>query len=115
GIGMRDGILAAFAEVNAAGGIKGRKLELSTRDDGYEPTKSIEATKALIEQGVFALVGAVGTPTSMAALPVAKEAGLPFIGPFTGTEALRNPHKPLVVNVRASYFQETETMVEHLT
>lgn len=115
GIGMRDGILAAFAEVNAAGGIKGRKLELSTRDDGYEPTKSIEATKALIEQGVFALVGAVGTPTSMAALPVAKEAGLPFIGPFTGTEALRNPHQPLVVNVRASYFQETETMVEHLT
>lgn len=114
GIGMRDGIAAAFAEVNAAGGIKGRKLELSTRDDGYEPTKSIEATKALIGQGVFALIGAVGTPTSMAVLPIAKEAGLPFIGPFTGTEALRNPYQPLVVNVRASYFQETDMMVEHL-
>lgn len=114
GIGMRDGILAAFGEANAAGGVKGRKLELVARDDGYEPTKSIEATKALIAQGVFALVGPVGTPTSMAALPIAKEAGLPFIGPFTGTEALRNPHQPLVVNVRASYFQETEVMVERL-
>ncbi len=114
GVGMRDGLMAAFAEINAAGGVKGRKLELVTRDDGYEPNKSIEATKALIGQGVFALVGPVGTPTSMAALPVAKEADIPFIGPFTGTEALRNPYQPLVVNVRAYYFQETEVMVERL-
>ena len=115
GLGMRDGINVAFAEVNAAGGIKGRKLELVTRDDGYEPTKSIEATKALIAQNVFALIGPVGTPTSMAALTLVKEAQIPFIGPFTGTEALRNPYQPLVVNVRASYFQETEVMVERLT
>jgi branched-chain amino acid transport system substrate-binding protein len=115
GLGMRDGISAAFAELNAAGGVKGRKLELVTRDDGYEPTKSIEATKALIGQGVFALIGPVGTPTSMAALTLVKEAQIPFIGPFTGTEALRNPYQPLVVNVRASYFQETEVMVERLT
>jgi substrate-binding family protein len=60
GIGMRDGILAAFGETNTKGGVKGRKLELVTRDDGYEPAKSIEATKALIEAGVFALVGPVG-------------------------------------------------------
>ena len=115
GLGMRDGINAAFAELNASGGIKGRKLELVTRDDGYEPTKSIEATKALIGQNVFALIGPVGTPTSMAALTLVKEGQIPFIGPFTGTEALRNPYQPLVVNVRASYFQETEVMVERLT
>jgi ABC-type branched-subunit amino acid transport system substrate-binding protein len=112
GTGMRDGIKAAFAE---AGAVNGRKLELVTRDDGYEPTKSIEATRALIAQGVFALVGPVGTPTSMAALPLAREAGVPFIGPFTGAEGLRNPYQALVVNVRASYFQETEVMVERLT
>src|SRR6266481_8178994 len=94
GIGMRDGLAAAFAEANAKGGVKGRKLELVSRDDGYEPNKSIEATKALIDAGVFALVGPVGTPTSMAAHPVAKEAGVPFIGPFTGVEALRNPYQP---------------------
>jgi len=64
---------------------------------------------------VFALVGAVGTPTSVATQPIATEAGIPFIGAFTGAEFLRNPFKPNVVNVRASYFQETETMVERLT
>src|SRR5262245_569027 len=50
GLGMREGIAAAFAEVNAKGGVKGRKLELKVRDDGYEPNKSIEATKALLTQ-----------------------------------------------------------------
>lgn len=116
GLGMREGLQAAFAEVNAKGGVKGRKLELKARDDGYEPNKSIEATKALLTQdNVFALVGPVGTPTSAATQPIAAEGGVPFIGPFTGAEFLRNPHKPNVVNVRASYFQETEAMVERLT
>jgi branched-chain amino acid transport system substrate-binding protein len=116
GLGMREGLQAAFAEVNAKGGVKGRKLELVTRDDGYEPSKSIEAAKALIEQDkVFALVGPVGTPTAAAVEPVAGAAGVPYFGPFTGAELLRNPYKPHVVNVRASYFQETEEMVERLT
>jgi branched-chain amino acid transport system substrate-binding protein len=115
GVGMRDGIRSAFAEVNAAGGIKGRKLELVSRNDDYEPTKCVEVTKTLLDEGVFALVGSVGTPTSMAAHPLAAQAGVPFIGPFTGAEGLRNPYQPHVVNIRASYFQETEVMVERLT
>jgi ABC-type branched-subunit amino acid transport system substrate-binding protein len=117
GLGMRLGLQAAFAEANRAGGVLGRRLELVTRDDGYEPTKSAEATRALIEQDrVFALLGPVGTPTSAAAQPVAAETGVPFIGPFTGAEFLRDAAKlPNVVNLRASYFQETETMVERLT
>jgi branched-chain amino acid transport system substrate-binding protein len=116
GLGMREGLEAAFAEANAKGGVKGRKLELVARDDGYEPSKSIEAAKQLIEQDkVFALVGPVGTPTAAAVEPVAGAAGVPYIGPFTGAELLRNPYKPHVVNVRASYFQETEEMVERLT
>lgn len=114
GLGMRDGLTAAFAEANAKGGVAGRKIELLTEDDGYEPGKSIEATKALITKDVFALVGPVGTPTSMAAHPIAKEAGLPFIGAFTGAEGLRDPYLPHVVNVRASYFQETEVWIERL-
>lgn len=116
GQGMRDGLLAAFAEANKAGGVKGHTLELISRDDGYEPNKSIAAAKQLIEQDkVFALVGSVGTPTSVAVQPIAAETGVPFIGAFTGAEFLRDPYKPNVVNIRASYFQETETMVEHLT
>ena len=116
GMGMREGIQAAFAEANKAGGVNGRKLELISVDDSYEPTKSIEATKKLInDDKVFALLGPVGTPTSSATQPIATESGVPFIAPFTGAEFLRNPFKSNVVNVRASYFQETEEMVERLT
>jgi ABC-type branched-subunit amino acid transport system substrate-binding protein len=116
GQGMKAGINAAFAEVNKGGGVKGRKLELRSVDDGYEPTKSIEVVNKLLgEDKVFAIAGAVGTPTSVATQPLADKAGAPFIGAFTGTEALRAPYKPSVVNVRASYFEETEAMVEHLT
>src|SRR4029078_4898490 len=113
---MRSGILAAFAEANKFGGINGRMLELLSIDDGYEPNRSIEVTRKLIEEDkVFALIGHVGTPTSAATQPIAAQAGVPFIGPFTGAEFLRNPFQPNVVNVRASYFQETEEMVERLT
>jgi ABC-type branched-subunit amino acid transport system substrate-binding protein len=116
GTGMRDGIKAAFAEVNAKGGVKGRKLELVSKDDGYEPNKSIEVTKQLLnDDKAFGLIGAVGTPTSMAVLPIAVEGNVPFVGAFTGTGGLRSPYKANVVNVRASYGQETEEMVERLT
>ena len=116
GQGMKLGLEAAFAEANKAGGVKGRKLELKSVDDGYEPTRSIEAVKKLLgEDKVFALAGAVGTPTAAATLPIATAAGAPFIGALTGVESLREPYKPLVVNVRASYYEETEAMVEHLT
>jgi len=116
GQGMREGILAAFEEANRAGGINSRKLELKSIDDGYEPEKTIVAiNKAITEDKVFALVGAVGTPTSKAGQPIATAAKVPFIGPFTGAEFLRNPFNRYVVNVRSSYFQETEAWVEHLT
>ncbi len=112
---MQAGILAAFEEANRSGGVKGRKLVLVSEDDGYEPTRSIEATKKLIAEGkVFALIGAVGAATSAATQPIAAEAGVPFIAPFTGAQFLRAPFKPNVVNVRASYFQETEALVERL-
>jgi len=116
GQGMKVGLEAAFAEVNKAGGIKGRKLELKSVDDGYEPTRSIGVVKKLLnEDKVFAIIGTVGTPTAAAILPIAANAGVPVIGAFTGVEFLREPYKPLVMNVRASYYQETEAMVEHLT
>ena len=114
GRGMRLGIQAAFKEANDAGGVHGRRLELVTVDDGYEPEDAIRNTRRLIEdEGVFALVGGVGTPTSRSAVPVAEEAGVPYIAPFTGAGFLRG--EPHVVNLRASYAQETEEMVQRLT
>lgn len=116
GQGMREGILAAFEEANRAGGVGGRKLELKSVDDGYEPEKTIAATKKIInEDKIFALVGSVGTPTSKAGQPIATEAKVPFVGPFTGAEFLRDPYNRYVVNIRSSYFQETEAWIEHLT
>ena len=116
GINMNLGIMAAFEEANRNGGIHGRRLELTTRDDAYEPEAAITNTQVLIEEErVFALIGAVGTPTSRSATPVAAEAGIPYVAPFTGAGFLRNDDWDNIVNLRASYAQETEEMVERLT
>ena len=89
GKGMNIGLRAAFEEANRSGGVHNRRLEIVSRDDGYEPAKSIANSRALIEtEKVFALIGPVGTPTSKATQPIATRAGVPFIGPFTGAGAL---------------------------
>jgi len=116
GQGMRQGILAAFAEINAKGGVHGRKLHLVSRNDGYDPDRSVVQTTKLIEEDdIFALIGAVGTPTAIATVPISSARNVPFIGPFTGAEFLRAPELRSVVNIRASYSAEAETWVKHLT
>ena len=116
GTGMRLGLQAAFEEANRAGGVHGRQLKLTTLDDGYESQLAFDNTWRLIgTEGVFGLIGAVGTPTSRSASPVAHAAGAPFVGPFTGADFLRDSELDNVVNYRASYYQETEQMVERLT
>ncbi len=113
---LNAGMQAHFKAVNAQGGINGRTLRLLTRDDGYEPDKAVAAVKGLIEQDqVFALVGSVGTPTGLAALPVFTAAKVPMVGMFTGAQGLREPFNRYVFHVRASYFDETERIVQHLT
>ena len=116
GKNMRVGIEVAFQEANARGGVHGRQLTLFSLDDAYEPEAAIANTRRLIEQeGVFALIGAVGTPTSLSATPVAAAAGVPYIAPFTGAAFLREARWQNVINLRASYNQETEAMVARLT
>ena len=116
GINMNLGIMAAFEEANRNGGVHGRRLELVTRDDAYEPEAAITNTQALInDEQVFSLIGAVGTPTSRSATPVAAEADIPYVAPFTGAGFLRDDHWENIINLRASYAQETEEMVERLT
>jgi len=115
GIQMNIGTKAYFDHVNAQGGVHGRKIELKSRDDRYEATLCIENTKKFLEEDkVFALVSYVGTPTTGAALPIITEAKVPLIGPFTGAELLRSPVNRYVFNVRASYYDETEKIVEQL-
>jgi branched-chain amino acid transport system substrate-binding protein len=116
GKNLKAGAAAYFAKVNAAGGVHGRKVKLVSYDDGYEPDRAVAMTEKLInEDKVFTLFGYVGTPTSSAVLPLVSKAGIPYVAPFTGAELLRTPVNRVVFNVRASYFDETEAMVERLT
>ncbi len=117
GTDMRHGIAAAFLEANRAGGVNGRLIELRSLDDSYEPEAAIANTVRLIEEErVFALIGAVGTPTSRSATPVARSHGVPYVAPFTGAAFLRDAQTlENVINLRASYNQETEKMVAELT
>ena len=116
GKSMRLGIEAAFHEQNQQGGIHGRKLELISLDDKYEPHLAYANTLRLIKtEQVFSLIGEVGTPTSRSAAGLVDATSVPFLAPFTGAGFLRDPELATVVNLRASYAQETERMVEHLT
>jgi ABC-type branched-subunit amino acid transport system substrate-binding protein len=113
GQGMNQGITACIAETNAAGGVMGRKLRLVTADDGYDPDRCVDGTQRLIEQDkVFALVGFVGTPTCKAALPVITQSKVPLVGLFTGAMVFRQPVQSYVFNVRASYDDETDVLVD---
>ena len=112
---MKSGAEAYFKVINDAGGINGRKIKLVSLDDGYEPDRAKANTQKLInDEKVLALFGYVGTPTSNAALPAFTEAKVPFIGAFTGAQSLREPFNRYIFNIRASYFDETERIVENL-
>jgi branched-chain amino acid transport system substrate-binding protein len=115
GLQMNRGARIAFDAMNAAGGINGQGIELRVLDDGYEPDRCKANTEQLFRDDVFALFGYVGTPTSLAALPLVNEERIPFFGPFTGAEALREPFSRNVFHVRASYYDETGLIVRHLT
>jgi len=109
------GAMSYLNHVNAQGGVHGRSIRLITRDDSYDPPKCLDNTQRfLIEDKVFGLFCYVGTPTTVKILPMIEEAKVPLLGMFTGANALREPFLPYLINVRASYYQETNAAVEHL-
>lgn len=115
GIQMRNGIKAYLNYVNEKGGVHGRRIELITLDDGYEPSRSAPNTKKLIEEvKVFGLIGYVGTPTTAAAMPILTQLKVPLVGPFTGAEILRVPFNRYIFHVRASYYDETEKIIKQV-
>jgi ABC-type branched-subunit amino acid transport system substrate-binding protein len=115
GIQFHQGAKLYFDRVNAQGGIGRQQIEIRQLDDGYEPARCVENTRKLIADDVFALFGYIGTPTSIAALPLAIKARIPFIAPFTGAMALRDPFNRYAFHVRASYNDETALIVKQLT
>lgn len=110
------GARACFQLINESGGIHGRKIELRAKDDAYDPQVTARNTAELLDQDhAVALFGYVGTSTTLAALPLAVAAQVPFFAPVTGAEALRQPFSRFVFNVRASYFDEAEYIFDQLS
>jgi ABC-type branched-subunit amino acid transport system substrate-binding protein len=113
---MRQGIAAYLAQVNAAGGVRGRRLELVSLDDGYESTAAAANTHQLIEQDkVFALIGFYGTASSQAVLPIIEASGVPLVGTVSGAEVLRRSDNHELFHLRASYGDEAAAIVRNLT
>ena len=113
GTEMTDGMRAAFEAANKSGGVGGRKIELVTLDDQYEPGPCKENTDKLIAQGVFALGGYIGTATCLAAYPAIIEAGIPLVGTLTGADSALK-FAPNIFHTRPSYSQECQLLVKQL-
>jgi ABC-type branched-subunit amino acid transport system substrate-binding protein len=114
GVETVRGAKAYLDYVNENGGVNGRKIHLSSKDDGYDPDKAITCFKQQMDDKVFALGFFVGTPTAAKYMPLAMNNKIPLVGLFTGAEFLRHPVKRYVVNIRASYFDETEDQIANL-
>ncbi len=111
----RDGAMAWFSEVNRRGGIHGRTVRLVSLDDRYEPQLTLRNTKQLLGRDhAFALFGYVGTPTVKVILPLVDQQQVPLVAPLTGARLLREPFRPMVFNLRASYQAEIDRIVDDL-
>ncbi len=115
GIQFHAGAKLFFDQLNGQGGVNNQRIEIVQLDDGYEPDRCVENTNKLIAADVFALFGYIGTPTSLAALPLATKAQTPFFAPFTGAMGLRQPFNKLAFHLRATYNDETALIVRQLT
>lgn len=115
-LGMQTqlGALAYFHVINDQGGIHGRTIDLQSFDDGYDPSKAPACFDRLTKSGVFAMGFFVGTPTAAKYVPMADQEKIPVVGLFTGAEMLYEPLKHDIINVRASYFDETREQIEGL-
>ncbi|MCP4720915.1 MAG: ABC transporter substrate-binding protein [Desulfobacteraceae bacterium] len=110
---MLHGAKSYINHINETGGIHGRKINLVALDDGYDPTRCLYNTQQLIlEEKVFSLFCYVGTPTTVRIIPLVNEARIPLIGMFTGANRLREPVNRYLINIRASYYQETKAAVD---
>jgi branched-chain amino acid transport system substrate-binding protein len=100
--------------INDEGGVFGRKIQLLAFDDSYDPEKAPGCFKRMTKEGVFGLGFFVGTPTAKVYVPMAQDEKIPVVGLFTGAQMLYEPLKHYVINVRASYYDETREQVDKL-
>jgi len=115
GRAMHRGSKVCFDMVNARGGVNGRRIELVEKDDGYDVKRSLENVKGFLrDPNLFGLFGCLGTPVVEALLPLIRNTDVPCFTPLTGANSARPADMRNVLNIRASYPEETERLVEHL-
>src|ERR1700676_40771 len=106
------GAKAYFSKVNDEGGLNGRKLKLISYDDSYDPAKTETCFNRLLSDSVFAMGFFVGTPTAVKYVPMAESNKIPLVGLFTGAQTLYTPLRHWIINVRASYYDETREQMD---
>jgi len=115
GTEMREGALAWFDHINSKGGVAGRKIVLTTLDDGYDAARAVKNTRQLVQHdNVFALFGYVGQATSTAAMRSVENEDVPFFAPLAGGESLHGQFRPNVFNIRAGNVLEMEKIIQNL-
>ncbi len=114
GVPQRNGHIMGVEEINADGGVHGRKIRLVIEDNGYDPKKAVLATQKLLQQDkVFAIVGALGTAVVSATLPAVLEAGVPHLFPGAMNKAMYDPFNKLMFALAAPYEGQVKAGVRH--
>lgn len=112
---LKFGMEMKVDEINAAGGIHGRKLKLVIEDHGYDPKKAVLATQKLVQRDkIFAMVGTIGTPTALPSMPILFEKNIPHLFPLTAAREMYEPLHPLKYSFAATYFDQMRAGVKHL-
>jgi len=115
GLEAQRGARLCLDQVNAQGGVHGRRIRLLTLDDAYDASRTEANVQRLVEQEqVLALLGVMGTPNNERVLPLVTAQRVPFVAPLTGATTIRQPHFDTVFHVRASYADEARKIVQHL-
>ncbi|QDW37253.1 ABC transporter substrate-binding protein [Bradyrhizobium sp. KBS0727] len=114
-VGVVNAIRMRIDEVNETGGINGRKLRLVVEDTGYQVPKAVQAANKLINRdGVFAMIGNLGTPQNNAVLPEQLKAGVPNIFPISWADSMSKPFHPLKFAIYAPYSDQIRVAVKYM-
>ena len=112
---LRNGMMMRTEEINEQGGINGRKLKLIVEDHGYDPKKAVLATQKMVQKDkIFAMVGTIGTPTSLASMPILFEKNIPHLFPLTAAREMYEPLHKLKYSFAATYYDQMRAGVKNI-
>ena len=110
-----NGMNMRVEEINAQGGINGRKLKLVVEDHGYDPKKAVLATQKLVQKDkIFAMVGTIGTPTALPSMPILFEKNIPHLFPLTAAREMYEPLHRLKYSFAATYYDQMRAGVKYM-